>query len=438
MTGDDSRAICGSADSGIFDYLPVLTVRTRVDDDGTQRIDGCNDQFARRLGYARADLTGVPVAAVYASDATPPSVDPVDGIDAPVPSRESPTEPTADSHADGDEPGPTSASADRQGLARPPGTPDLSDGSRDRRDLGPFEADARTAGRGPRPESAFAAAEPESVPAMRAVDCPENAVSTLVGRDGHLIQTVAESLPRDDETDGRVIFHVDLTRRERREQQANVLNRVMRHNVRNDLNLLRGHAKVLKSHGDDEVVDSAEVLDRLADRWLGLAETVRNIERLFDGVPTETAKLEDVVASARRTVERESACGRVETDPDVDPTWHVSERLHVALVELCENGIKHADAPDEGDGPVVRVEIEPSHVPGWILIHVVDEGPGIPKQELTALHAAEETPLLHGSGLGFWLVRFVVRRLGGDVAAENRDGGGGVVTLHVPLAIEDE
>ncbi|MFD1599060.1 ATP-binding protein [Halobellus rarus] len=36
-------------------------------------------------------------------------------------------------------------------------------------------------------------------------------------------------------------------------------------------------------------------------------------------------------------------------------------------------------------------------------------------------------------GGGLWLVRLVVRRLGRQVSARHRDGGGSVVRMHLPL-----
>ncbi|WP_336025067.1 sensor histidine kinase [Halobellus salinisoli] len=423
--------ICGTAGVDLFERLPVLTVCTTIGDNGTQTIDDCNTRFARRLDYAREDLIGKPATAVYAPGATPPTLDPNPERNADAWECEQTDGCDATTNEDGSET--TTDESDASGATGP-----LAPRGRDHRN----STDSRRSE--PQPENerdhgftrAFTAHECVSEADTDDGDNPAGSVCTLVGVDGHLIQTVAEAVPRADEADGQVIFHIDVTRRQRREQQAEVLNRLMRHNVRNDLNLLRGHANVLKKHGDDEVADSAAVLDRIADRWLGLAETVRNIERLFDEVPTKTAELSEVIASTRRTVEGEWTEGRVEAACEVDSSMRVSERLHVALVELCENGIKHNDDPATGDGPVVHIEVTPSHVPDWVEIRVVDEGPGIPPQELTALHAEEETPLQHGSGLGFWLVRFVVRRLGGEIAAENRDGDGSRVSIHVPLAAD--
>ncbi|WP_144903458.1 sensor histidine kinase [Halobellus captivus] len=373
-------------------------------------LEDCNDRFARRLGRTRAELSGRPLAELYASGAMPPSVTPDGTHGAESGSRVKPDAGNALRDVDAD------------ALDTSEGTDPI--GSRDRSRFRCRSSDSTRSVETVSPDRTRRGTDTDD----------EEPVYTLVRADGRLIQTIAEVIPRADAAEGFVIFHVDVTRQKRREEQAEVLNRLMRHNVRNDLNLLRGHAKILSSHDDDEVVDSAAVFDRVADRWLGLAETVRDIERLFDEVSTETARVEEVVTSARRTVERELTEACIEIECGVAASKRVSERLHVALVELCENGIKHNDEPTSSDDPTVRITVEQSDAPEWITIHVVDNGPGIPSQELTALDVDGETPLQHGSGLGLWLVQFVVRRLGGEIIARERNGGGTVVSMHVPLA----
>jgi len=387
---------------GLFEHLPVLTVLTTVDDSGTQIIDDCNDRFARRLGRTRSELCGRPLRGVYRGDSIPPDTE----------AKDSAGECRADRRAESDGGSVETPGRDRQPSAPVEGDRSVAVGPRvgDRR---PFRLPVAGAGDG----------EPDS-------DC----LFALVDAEGHLVQTIAEALPRSD-GDGHVVFHVDVTRQQRREWQAEVLNRLMRHNVRNDLNILRGHASTLTEHQDEEVVEAAEVIDRVADRWLGLAETVRDIERLFDDAAVETATVRDIVTSVQQTVEREWPEGRVDVRIDVDPECRISERLHVALVELCENGIKHAGESAEDGGRIpVSVTIARGTRPGWLAVRVADNGPGIPTHELSALHVDGETPLRHGSGLGLWLVRFVVRRLGGEISARHRDDGGSVVSLHLPLA----
>ena len=359
-----------------FDHLPVLTAYTARDREGTHVIDACNDRFRSRLGWDRSAVLGRPLDRLY--------------NDAGVP------EP-ATAGADGGEP--------------------RSDGG----DSVPAAGSTSHLDPGERPES-------DGVPRQSAA-----VERDLVAADGHLVHTVAESVPRRDR-DGYVVCHVDVTRRERRERQVAALNRLLRHNVRNDLNLLRGHARTLRDHDDEAVVTAGRVIDRIADRWLGLAETGREIDHLSAGAAARTVAVDDLLSAVRAAVERGDAGGRIETAiRGVDPDAAVSEQWYAPVVELCENGLKHATAADR---PVVAVTVDSADRPGWIAVAVADEGPGLPAAERVALNGGDETPLRHGSGLGLWLVRFVVEQFGGRVAVADRDPTGTVVTLTVPVACE--
>ena len=362
-----------------FDHLPILTAYTVCDGDGTHVIDDCTDRFRERLGRCRSTLVGHPLEQFYETDGVPePSADRDRGRD------RTPRSDGGDSvPADGSMPGP-----------------------------GSVVASAGDRGGGWQPAAAERA---------------------LVAADGRLIHTVAESIPRQ-ERDGYVVVHVDVTRRKRREKQVAALNRLLRHNVRNDLNLLRGHVRTLRDHGDEPVFAAADVIGRIADRWLGLAETGRKLERLSRNVSPRAVTVSNLGSAVRAAVERDSPEGTVAVEFDgVAPDREVSEQWYAPLVELCENGIKHAVAEQNGSA-TVTVTVSAADRPGWIAIAVADEGPGIPAEERATLLGDAETPLRHGSGLGLWLVRFVVEQFGGCVAVRDRDPAGSVVELTVPVA----
>ena len=92
--------------------------------------------------------------------------------------------------------------------------------------------------------------------------------------------------------------------------------------------------------------------------------------------------------------------------------------------------------PTERNGSTVTVRARSSDPAGGVEFSVADRGPGIPSHERAFLTEGEETPLVHGSGLGFWLVRMVARRVNGRIEVRDREPTGSVVALTVPLAIE--
>lgn len=74
-------------------------------------------------------------------------------------------------------------------------------------------------------------------------------------------------------TDGYAVY-TDITDRKRREQQVQVLNRILRHNLRNDLNVIRGHVELLIAElTDTELLDSARVIEAKTAGLVSLSET---------------------------------------------------------------------------------------------------------------------------------------------------------------------
>ena len=98
--------------------------------------------------------------------------------------------------------------------------------------------------------------------------------------------------------------------------------------------------------------------------------------------------------------------------------------IEIAMQELIENALEHADRPD----PTVHIDLTTAGDDARIEIR--DDGPGIPEQELRVLAAGTETPMEHASGVGLWLVTWTVDRVGGTVEFETDETGTtAVVTL---------
>jgi two-component system sensor histidine kinase CpxA len=102
-----------------------------------------------------------------------------------------------------------------------------------------------------------------------------------------------------------------------------------------------------------------------------------------------------------------------------------------ALGNLVRNAAVHA-------GSQAKVEIQAEETSGGILLHVTDNGPGVPMAELAGIFEpfhrldparSRETG---GSGLGLAIVRTAVEACGGDVSASLPENGGLRVTLHLP------
>ena len=232
---------------------------------------------------------------------------------------------------------------------------------------------------------------------------------------------------------GRTVLLQDVTRERRREQRLSVLNRVLRHNLRNDLGVVRGFLGVgVERVEDDDLRGQLETAAAKTDDVLALAEKARDVERAM-------AAGEDVAPVALAPVVRSVAADLREAYPEAtvtvaapgDATVLGAERLLDAVVRnLVENALEHG--PPDGTVAVTVAAADDDTV----VLTVADEGPGIAAHELDVLDAESESALEHGSGLGLWVVNWGVASLGGRVEFDT-DGDGTTVTVELPVASGD-
>ncbi|THE64619.1 PAS domain S-box protein [Salinadaptatus halalkaliphilus] len=255
----------------------------------------------------------------------------------------------------------------------------------------------------------------------------------------HVDQTISPIASDDGEITHFVTIESDVTNRRLRKQQIDVLNRVMRHNLKNGMNVIQGRAELLReSLGDDEHRANVRAIEERADALATLGDKAGTVRSLFENeFSTETAtNVTELVSDVVTTVSEEYSTASFDVD-DSDPLYaRADSRLKVAVKELLDNAVVHNDQPK----PEVTVTTRPSREKQseqWIEIEIVDNGPGIPDQELETIKQGEETPLQHGTGLGLWIVYWTVSLYGGEVTfVDNSPRGTGVV-LNLPRMSAD-
>ncbi len=258
----------------------------------------------------------------------------------------------------------------------------------------------------------------------------------LVLDDGRRVLEVTASPLRDERYGmdvGRFLLLHDITERKRRIQQLQVLNRVLRHNIRNEVNTVLAHAEHAceRIEGDPEMVDRClDTIMETGDRLAGLSETARQIQTALEP-EGRTVTEQDLAAIGRRLVGRaREAYPAVTVDYDAPAslTVEATTSIQAGLWELLENACEHNDA----ESPTVSVGIERRG--DATVLSIADDGPGVPDHELAVIETGEETPLEHGRGLGLWLANWTVGLSGGTLSFETNEPRGTVVRVEIPAA----
>jgi PAS domain S-box-containing protein len=108
-------------------------------------------------------------------------------------------------------------------------------------------------------------------------------------------------------------------------------------------------------------------------------------------------------------------------------------RIEQVLVNLIDNAIKYS--PSGGD-----VIVSTAQSAGAVRVEVRDEGLGIPAAEQEAIfekfyrHDAHQTHVTGGTGLGLYICRELVRRMGGKIGVKSQPGVGSTFFFELPRA----
>jgi PAS domain S-box-containing protein len=216
--------------------------------------------------------------------------------------------------------------------------------------------------------------------------------------------------------EGVVGFALDITERRRREQISEVLSRVLRHNLRNDMNVILGSAADLSDHQNETVRAIGNQITATAERLLSLSETAREMRtRVLAGERMAPLPVGEVVEHTVHATAEEYPEADLRVHIDDQPTATASG-VDAVVTELIENAIRHND-----DDPSVDVTVETTD--GDVRLVIADDGPGLPAMEREVLNEGQESPLAHGQGLGLWLVNWLVEDAGGEFHVDVTDTG---------------
>jgi PAS domain S-box-containing protein len=248
------------------------------------------------------------------------------------------------------------------------------------------------------------------------------------------IQNVGKVVDWDGDTPLRAVgIHQDVDEKRRtraRLEQNNELlqavDRILRHNLHNDMNVVQGYAMTIEKLGEGDLRDHAR---KIIDTSQKLLETVdkerRVVESLSDPLPVETIDLVPVVEAVIAGIDTKHPDAEIRLSAPEQVEARAVGSIGRAVEELLENAIVHGDS-----APVVECEVGSGAGRAWI--RVSDAGPRIPEMERAVLtEEGEITPLYHGSGFGLWLVNHVVERSDGQLSFDERVPRGNVVTVEL-------
>jgi PAS domain S-box-containing protein len=228
--------------------------------------------------------------------------------------------------------------------------------------------------------------------------------------------------------------HVEYERRlEEQRDDLEMLNQVVRHDIRNDLQLVSSYADLL-----DERVDEHEYVERIVESAQQAVELTKTARELSDVMlaadegrsvvrlrPALTGEIDDL-----RATYPEATLSVEGSIPDV--TVVADEMLDSVFRNLLKNAVQH------NDGPEPSVTVSARTRDDAVVVRVADDGPGVPDDQKEKIFGQGEKGLESGgTGLGLYLVRTLVDAYDGAVWVEDNDPEGAVFVVELPMATGD-
>lgn len=249
------------------------------------------------------------------------------------------------------------------------------------------------------------------------------------------------------------------TRLERKAKRADELDHLksefvsrVSHELRTPLTTIKALTRLLQRGevGEEKQREYLETIAIECDRQIDLVLNLLDLSRIEGGVfriDLERVEVADVVRSCVKAelaaAERRSHKLQITTIANTPPVCADPKTLRRVVSNLIENSIKYT--PDGG-----RITLSADVDIDKVAIRVTDNGRGIPKGDLPVLfdkfyrgspapHSATtndeflEDADVSGVGLGLYLARDVMERMGGTISVETEIGEGSTFTLHLPI-----
>ncbi len=211
------------------------------------------------------------------------------------------------------------------------------------------------------------------------------------------------------------------------------------HELRTPLGVILGHATYLRELLASEYRGQLDIIIRNAARLKEIVESVASMDNYRTGrarVRQQSVSIASVVAevaasfadmAAERGISLEAPAPPQDVRVEADQT-----KISIALGNLVKNAITFTN---EGG----RVRIQTETMPGYVKISVVDNGIGIPRQDLPRVFERffqverHLTRRHNGMGLGLSVAKVMVEMHGGRIWAESVEGQGSTFSFLLPV-----
>jgi len=228
---------------------------------------------------------------------------------------------------------------------------------------------------------------------------------------------------------GRSVRNARLAERNEDQRETLVLlTRLLRHDIRNDMTAINGHAELLEEHVEPGGENSLEVIRRRSEAIVRLLrDTDTLMETLEEEREFEPVDLLDVLDTEVASVSDDHPEVDVETDVEADLWVDADGLVQQLFSNLLGNAVAHNDPAD------LTIRVRAVRDGDVVETVVADDGTGIPEEvKDSCFELGEKGDDSGGDGLGLYLVSRLADIYGGSVSVEDSRQGGARFVVALP------
>jgi signal transduction histidine kinase/CheY-like chemotaxis protein len=238
----------------------------------------------------------------------------------------------------------------------------------------------------------------------------------------------------------------DLSETRRIERMKDEFLATVSHELRTPLTSILGALGLLAAGAGgalpERALQLAQVAQRNGDRLSRLIDDVLDLTKLEGNRMPLNMRLSDLATLIHEAIhantgyaqrsgvtlhfDDNTAASKAQVDPD---------RFLQIMANLLSNAIKHSPK-----GSTVRVELVPSQA--GLHVHVVDQGPGVAPAFRSKLFEkfsqadGSDRRAIGGTGLGLYISRMLVEKMGGSIHADSGATGGATFSVTLPRLVQ--
>lgn len=274
----------------------------------------------------------------------------------------------------------------------------------------------------------------------------------IIDREVHLRRTektftlTVLPLLYNDENVGNIIILVDVTEKKEREIQLRqaeslaaltTLSAGVAHEIKNPLASIDIHIQLLRKeiakiegksikNMENLLVIVKEEIDRLNSIVQDFLFAVRpmNMNLSRENI---NESIKEMLNFLKYELEEAGVSVVLEFEEDLPEVFVDPKYIKQAFLNIVKNSIQALD-----DGGQIRVRTEEAS-DGDVLVHIVDNGHGIPESIMGKIFEPYFTTRKFGTGLGLVIVYKIIKELGGDIKVSSKENGGTVFSIRLPV-----